>query len=156
MEHFTSVVLHIEDKRRACYICKVYAHDLKSKSLKDIQPQICDSMDSLLYEMSAQDEIQVHYAQSVYNKRHTFNKPSYKFSVNRQKPFKGSNKASSTPSKSCTLCKAAERPFQGHNIGNCWFISKYDKLEITKTFRIDIDEGEMEKFDSDGNEATHN
>ena len=51
--------LTLIDTRLPAYIARVYAHDLQSKSLKDIQPRICGAMDSLLAEMVAQDDISV-------------------------------------------------------------------------------------------------
>ena len=39
--------LMLMDERLPAYICRVYAHDLQTKSLKEIQPQIVESMDSL-------------------------------------------------------------------------------------------------------------
>ena len=49
--------LSLIDKRLPAYIAQVYAHDLSSKSLKDIQPQLLQSMDALLAELLAQNEI---------------------------------------------------------------------------------------------------
>ena len=53
------------DERLPAYISRVYAHDLMSKSLKDIQPQICHAMDSLLSELNTQEDIQVNYGRST-------------------------------------------------------------------------------------------
>ena len=36
------------DERLPAFVGRIYAHDLQSKSLKDIQPQLAASMDSLL------------------------------------------------------------------------------------------------------------
>ena len=44
--------LTLIDERLPAYIARVYAHDLASKSLKDIQPQISRSMDALLADLS--------------------------------------------------------------------------------------------------------
>ena len=64
-----------------------YAHDLQTKSLKEIQPQMCEAMDSLLLEISAQE-----YSRSSY--------PSY-----RKKPFTTckSAKRSVKKDKSCII-----------------------------------------------------
>ena len=62
------------DDRLPAYVSRVYAHDLQTKSLKEIQPQICEAKDSLLLEISAQEDIQVQYSRSSY--------PNY-----RKKPF---------------------------------------------------------------------
>ena len=52
------------DQRLPSYVARTYAHDLQSKSLRDIQPQICQSMDSLLAELNAQEDVQVNYSNS--------------------------------------------------------------------------------------------
>ena len=51
--------LQLIDERLPLYVSRVYAHDLQSKSLKDIQLQICHSMDSLLAELNSQEECQI-------------------------------------------------------------------------------------------------
>ena len=43
------------------------------------------------------------------------------------------------PRKQCILCKASGRAFQGHDIASCWFISKFDKLEIVDAFQLNVD-----------------
>ncbi len=60
--------LTLIDARLPSFVSRVYAHDLASKSLKDIQPQICDAMNSLLAEMNSQeDSITVNYSRSLDN-----------------------------------------------------------------------------------------
>ena len=34
--------------------------------------------------------------------------------------------------------EASGRNHMGHNIKNCWFILKFDKLQIAKAFQIDV------------------
>ena len=91
---------------------RIYAHDLQSKSLKEIQPQICDAMDSLSLEMAAQDDIRVNLSRSSYNQR---NRGSYD---KRKQDYKPS-KMSTQKQKQCILCKASGRSFQGHDISSC-------------------------------------
>ena len=40
--------------------------------------------------------------------------------------------------KSCILCNAAGRAYLGHDISSCWFISKFDKLEIANAFLVEV------------------
>ena len=94
--------LQLIDARLPAYISRVYAHDLQRKSLKDIQPQICDSMDSLLSEMAAQDEVNVNYSRSNFNNRGRFtndtrSRPQQRRPVNNR--------------KQCALCKASGRSY---------------------------------------------
>ena len=44
-------------QRLPAYVAFVFAHDLQTKMLKDIQPQLSQSMDSLLAEISTQENI---------------------------------------------------------------------------------------------------
>lgn len=122
--------LNLIDERLPSYISRVFAHDLQTKSLKDIQPQICSAMDSLLLEINAQEEIQVQYSKSSYHNSRQQRKPS-----NRR-----SSQPSNHSSKSCILCKAANRPYQGHDIASCWFITKFDRMEISKALAVEVDD----------------
>ena len=61
--------LNLIDSRLPSHVSRVYAHDLQSKSLKEIQPQICDAMNSLLAEMNTQDEVSVNLARSSFANR---------------------------------------------------------------------------------------
>ena len=61
--------LNLIDERLSNYVARIYAHELSTKSLRDIQPQLSQSMDSLLAELAAQSEIQVHFTRSSRNNR---------------------------------------------------------------------------------------
>ena len=54
--------LHSIDQRLPGYVARIYAHDLQSKTLKDIQPQLSQCMDSILAELAAQTDVQIHFA----------------------------------------------------------------------------------------------
>ena len=124
--------LNLIDERLPSYVARVFAHDLQSRSLKDIQPQICAAMDSLLTELNVQEDIQISYSRSSYNNRRYPGKPSQR----KSHPQKSHQK-----SKSCILCKAASQPYQGHHVSTCWFISKFDKMEIASALAVEVDPG---------------
>ena len=125
--------LNLIDERLPSYVSRVYAHDLQTKSLKDIQPQICSAMDSLLQEINTQEEIQVQYSKSSYhNTRQQRMKPPNRRPTTSQRP--------SQLNKTCLLCKAANRPFQGHDISTCWFITKFDRMEISKALAVEVED----------------
>ena len=135
--------LNLIDERLPAYVSRVFAHDLQTKSLKDIQPQICSAMDSLSLELNAQEDIQVHYSKSSYQR----NRPK----INIRKPSSRPNQ------KSCILCKAANRPHQGHDISSCWFITKFDRMELSKALAVeveDVDEQSPEEFQAISNDIT--
>ena len=88
------------DQRLPAFISRIYAHDLQTKSLKEIQPQICEAIDLLLIEMAAQDDIQVNFSRTSYNQRKNFN--------NKRRLDYKPTKVLSQKQKQCILCK------------NCW------------------------------------
>ena len=81
-------------------------------------------MDSLLAELSTQEEIQIHYTKSKYQQHSYRNKNN-----NKPKP-KG---------KQCLVCKSVGRPHTGHDVGDGWFISKFEKMEIAKALQVTVD-----------------
>ena len=93
--------LNLIDERLPNYIARIYAHELSTKSLKDIQPQLSQSMDSILAELAAQNEIQVHFTRSSRNNRR---QPSRRTASTNQSSFRPPAKSTS---KSCSVCKAA-------------------------------------------------
>ena len=128
--------LMLIDECLPAYISRVYAHDLQTKSLKEIQPQIVEAMDSLLMEIPSQEDIQVQYSCSSNPK-----------SWDRQKQKQRKWTSPSNLSKVCILCKSAGRNFQGHDISSCWFISKFDKIKIAKAFHVEVDHDHLEEED---------
>ena len=93
-------------------------------------------MDSLLLELNAQEHIQVHYSKSSYRQRQ---KPN-----NRRQPFR-----SNQPQKTCILCKTANRPYQGHDVTSCWFITKFDRMELSKALAVEVEDIDEPSFESE-------
>ena len=129
--------LSLIDERLPAYVARIYAHDLQTKSLKEIQPLLAESMDSLLTELSAQEDISINYSST---RKHQF-KDKYKRGKTTQ-PLQ----RNATPSqKSCVLCKTAGRSYQGHDITDCWFISKFEKLQMAKALQVEVDDIETDQ-----------
>ena len=151
--------LTLIDRRLPAYVSRVYAHDLQSKSCKDLQPQICENIDSLLTEMAAQDDIHINYTRSTSNQRRRFdsrnNANASSSSNSNVRPNNNNNnnnnnsdsrgvvKRAPLKQKQCVLCKAAGRSYVGHDISACWFISKFEKMEIASAFRVDVDDTDL-------------
>ena len=55
-----------------------------------------------------------------------------------------------TSTKSCSLCKAAGRSYQGHDISKCWLLSKFEKLEIAKALRVAMTSEDADFADLEG------
>ena len=130
------------DERLPAYICRVYAHDLQTRSLKDVQPQICQAMDSLLAELNAQEDIQVNRSfprsqnQPFTPRRSPTQQP-------QQQRFNSSNNQSSNPpskTKSCVLCRAAGRAHNGHDLTSCWFISKFERMQLSRALQVSVED----------------
>ena len=141
------------DVRLPAFVGHIYAHDLQSKSLKDIQPQLAASMDSLLTDLAVQDEVKVNYSRtrhpsqqgsSTFNNRNRSNARSKNVSFN-PKP---------TTQKRCLICKSAGRNPSSHNTPDCWFVSKFEKLQLSKALRVETDDLADEIFD-DEDEVSH-
>ena len=147
------------DDRLPAYVSRVYAHDLQSRSLKDVQPQICQAMDSLLAELNAQEEIQVNRSfqrgrsapfrpRRQSQQQQQQQQPLQRFD-SQQRPNNQQPSSSNKP-KSCVLCRSAGRSHTGHDLAGCWFLSKFDKLEISRTLQVTVDD-----MDDDLLAATH-
>ena len=54
--------MRLIDERLPAYVARVYSHDLLSKSIKDLQPEICQNLDSLLAEISTQEDIKIAFS----------------------------------------------------------------------------------------------
>ena len=96
------------DVRLPDYVSRVYANDLQSKSLKDIQPQIVDNMESLLAEINTHEDIQINYSRSSNPKSYSNDKQvRFKSSFGSKNKFTNKNNDGILKSKKeCILCKA--------------------------------------------------
>ena len=119
--------LQLIDVRLPGYISMKYAHELQSMTLKDLQPRVSENMESILQDLQTHEDVRINYASS-----------------NRKPPRSGSKRNTNAPSirqpKLCVLCKAAGRPHQGHDVASCWFTSKFEKMEPSKTLQISIND----------------
>ena len=111
-----------------------YATELRNKSLASIRDEISESINSLLYEISANDESTISRA---YNSR-------YQRKGNYQKG------PSTSKTKTCIICQTAKRPSQ-HFLSQCPFLPDSDRQYIkTRTRCIEAeDEKEEEEPDTD-------
>ena len=42
--------------------------------------------------------------------------------------------------KNCLICKSAGRNPSTHNTNECWFVSKFEKLQLSKALRVETDD----------------
>ena len=119
--------LTLTDSRLPAYVQRVYAHHLQTKTTKDIQPVLSQSMGTILADLAIQDDIQVHYIRSSFNNfdsrfnnnSNNNNNRNYNRGNSSRAPFSSGRLAN----KSCSLCKATGRSYQRHDIGSCCYLS---------------------------------
>ena len=126
--------LKLIDERLPLYVARVYSHDLQTKSIKDLQPEICENIESLLIEISTQEDIKLAYSNSRYNRNPSTSRRSF------QKP---------RSSKTCVFCKASGKPYNGHDIGNCFALSKYDRFQLAKALQVQVEDDDGVDYSSD-------
>ena len=125
--------LYYIDERLPMYVSRVYAHDLQSKSLKDMQPIISQNMESLLVELAAQEDIKLAYSSTGRNQSRYQQNPRF----SRQQSS-SSNFRQRRPQKVCVFCKACNKPFTGHDVNNCWALARFDKSDIVKALCVEV------------------
>ncbi len=150
------------DPRLPNLIKRVFATELLSNSLKDIQPQIANAMESLLQQLAAEDA-QVSYLASHQLDDDTHiqasqvrfrGRGSSRGQHSRFTYRPGTQPRSHTQSSSrlnCSYCLGWNRNHWGHTMATCSYISEADKRAIAKkqttTYRVteehdqDVDEG---------------
>ena len=135
--------LHFIDERLPAYVSRVYAHDLQSKSLKDMQPIICQNMESLLAELAAQEDIKLAYSSSGNNRQSSRQRFTHKPSTSGFNNFR--NRRAPSNSKVCVFCKACKKPYTGHDVTTCWALARFNKTDIVAAMCVEADD----EFDYD-------
>ena len=102
-------------------------------------------MDSILQAIATQEEITIQYFST--NDRPPRYPPRYP--PRSKKPPFSAQQPASTKSKCCVICKATNRPYQGHDINNCWYISKFEKLQVAKALQVAVDDDDDDDVDEE-------
>ena len=107
-------------------------------SLKDIQPRIAQNLDSILAELNASEDIQIHYTRST---------PGRTPGRGQNNRYRGRPTPAPRPAprKICVLCKVSGRPHTGHEAKNCWFSSHSEKRELIRALLVDVDAEQEEE-----------
>ena len=131
---------------------RTFAYDLQRMTLKDLQPQIADALDGFLEELR-HDEIKASrvYTPSAYNNKsrnrtpHRSFKPKPQFTHNQSpKPFSSGKPSNSNGKPQCRVCKSEGRQHLGHTMYQCDYISKAEKRNLVRSYRVETDEGACE------------
>ena len=142
--------MELIDEELPSYVARVFAHDLQKMSLKDLQPQIVDSIDSFLEEIQSK-RVDCSRANFTYQSRGRSrasarnSQPARSMSgVRRPQPQSQQSKYQSQPSNYCPVCRAANKPYttyNSHTMATCDLLSKADKRAMVSAFQVDIGEG---------------
>lgn len=128
------------DERLPAYVSRIYAKDLQTNSIKDLQPQISMNMQSILDDLNAQEDIKVQYSSG---------RSQWSGASTSRRPGRQVSRFGKRPKKECAYCKAINRtPFVGHDVKNCWVIPKEDKAGLIKAFSV-ISLQDSEESDDD-------
>jgi len=145
--------LELMDSRLPSLVAIRYSADLQIKTLKDLQPQIVSGLDALLEELK-RDDVQVARVEALereaveaveslqvsrFRSRDDKPRPRYS-SFSRGRRFTPKQQQRHKPSKECRLCKSEGRPFAGHSVGSCRFLSYEDKVDFIKSCKVVCDE----------------
>ena len=103
-------------------------------SIKDLQPQICQNMESLLIELSTQEEIKINYSRIKNNR--------FRNSTQRER-----SNSHTSPQKTCAFCRACKKSYIGHDISSCWQLSKFDRSEFAKAFNVSVYDDDTDTLD---------
>ena len=137
--------LEVLDPDLPSHVSRTFAHDLQTHTLKDLQPQIVDALDSFLEEIRSK---RVECARAFVPRGRTrapqrhISRSSYaSHPPSRSQNSQYSKRSSATPY--CRVCKAESRPYN-HTISSCDYMSRAEKKDIIHSFREAAEEGDSE------------
>lgn len=137
------------------HVLRVFSSQLQNQSLRDLQPQICDALDSLLEEVEtravsvqqcAVDEYSYHgepyrpddHQMPDVQCARAFQPTRGRGSRPFRRPARGGYGAQF--SRSCRLCEAEGRRSVGHTLATCHYLTQGDKMGLSRVSRVDVDE----------------
>ena len=114
-----------------------FGHDLQRMTLKDLQPQIADALDGLLEELNREDEAVEVHAAWVYNRstQRPCRTTTQRFSHHNRQSRQNTTQFHASRSQ-CRICRAENRPYYGHTMATCTYISSAERQDIVQSFRV--------------------
>ena len=131
------------------HVCRVYSKDLETETLATIQDRISQNIDCLTTEVeTVANYVQISKTFSMMGR--PFRRGAARNRGERRTPANIGNKLTSTSikdqdkqEKQCTYCKKIGRTrfMNTHTVGDCWELSKKDRVDIARveTFRHNED-----------------
>ena len=143
------------------HVTNVFAQDLQTKSLKDLQPRITEQLDDLLRQI---EDLTANVGHTGITSRRAYYqsrkksdiKPTFnEYKGNKNPLFRGNYvkrgrwntrypPVKPFPVKKCDACYSVREPFIGHTIHTCTNIALQDRSDMLKTFALEFDDGEQE------------
>ncbi len=135
-------------------------------TLKDLQPQICDSLDGFLQELNA--DVSIGRVRNFHRNqpqpptaarppvRHYQTSPSlpYYRSMPQHKAQANQRFRCQKNSLQCRVCKAEGRPYSGHSLLECDYISNAEKRGLTYCHTTEVAENDGQMYEMSA-EETH-
>lgn len=141
-----------------------FGSELRNKTLSSLKPEISQALTSLLDELNNIEESKAFRSAThtgppycehdqdndiVAARSRTFqpargNSTKYQ-SASSRNMYKGQKSSRNTyrgPSNECKLCKAEKRPYAGHTLATCYYLSSSERKDLIKSFRIEVDDVE--------------
>ena len=144
------------------HVANVFNHDLQSKSLKDLQPQIVSQIEHLSSDVGKKDHFDSHiglthsFAEDAnvkhinpsryFPQTHQIRRPSNNLSrFNSYRNFQYGKRTSLPPLtiKKCTICKAVGEPFIANDTSQCPNITPHDRQKFVKSHCLDTESDEI-------------
>ena len=151
--------LELIDSRLPMLVARTFATDLQTRTLKDLQPQIANAMDSLLEQLRSEDtqicRLQSLTLDEAQVARVTRPRQPHTRSTPKPRPAQGQSRFSpntrhnSNPRRLfCNYCHGWNRNPQGHSMATCRYISEADKHDLAQsvshTYHVGTQEYEEE------------
>lgn len=139
--------LEVLDPELPSHVARTFAHDLQSMTLKDLQPQIVDALDSFLEEIRSK-RIECSYTsrgkprnqqyRGAYQSRSN-GRNQYQTRNNDRGHYQAQRTSDIKKQPYCRVCKAEGRP-ANHSLGSCDYISRAEKREMVHSCRVEVDD----------------
>lgn len=104
---------------------RYFSHELRKRTLKDLQPQICESLDDLMSQLDQNQPVSVGYVQSnKFGRNNSSKKPAY---------FQNKKQSNRPSPPSCLWCRKTGKP-STHEISACRNLTRSEKEELADAF----------------------
>ena len=141
--------MHLIHPGLPALVQRSFAYDLQRMTLKDLQPQICDSIQDFLQTLKDEDVKVARMNSRVpfrsQGKPQAQRNPRYGSTGSKFRPPR-------PPKKECRVCKSEGRQHFGHNISECDYISKGERRDLLRACRTEIQDDASEDLANDFDE----